>query len=256
MLRSVLIGSAIAAALAAPAFAQQAAGGYNWTGPYVGVNLGYGGGSFKYPFSGTTDAAGTNPVAGGLRQSSSGVLGGAQVGYNFELPSGALFGAEADIDASSIGGRTSYSSLDSLGGATSGAIRSRIDCLGTVRGRVGDAMFDGKFLPYLTGGFAYGGVRTTAATSCSSCGVGGATAGSSFDSGRATQTGWTAGAGADYALTNHLSFRAEYLYVDLGKTALANDAAQFSAPGANLYNASVAEKTTANVVRVGVNYKF
>ncbi|HZK99371.1 MAG TPA: outer membrane beta-barrel protein [Caulobacteraceae bacterium] len=246
MLRSLLIGSAIAAALAAPALAQSAPETYDWTGPYVGVNLGYGGGDFRYPFSGTADIAGKNPVAGGLRQSSSGVLGGGQIGYNFEMPNGIVLGAETDLGASRIQGRSSYSSLDSLGDATSDALRSRIDYLGTVRARVGEAMFGGRFVPYLTGGFAYGGVRTDAATS----------PGSSFESARSTQTGWTAGAGADYALTRHLSFRAEYLYVDLGRTALASDATRFSVPGADIYGASVQERANANVMRVGVNYKF
>ncbi len=234
--------------MAAPAFAQSASD-ITWTGPYVGVNLGYGGGDFKYDGSGTTDAAGTNPATARLRQSSSGVLGGGQIGYNYEMPNGIVFGVETDIDAADIGAKTSYSSLDSLGNSAAADVRSKIDYLGTVRGRVGKAMFGGKFVPYVTGGFAYGGVKSSAYYNCSSC------VAASYSSPTNTQTGWTAGAGAEYALTRHLSMKAEYLYTDLGRDTIANGG-DYSVGGANLYNADVSEKATANVVRVGLNYRF
>ena len=70
------------------------------------------------------------------------------------------------------------------------------------------------------------------------------------------QTGWTVGAGAEYALNRHLSFKAEYLYVDLSQANLGTPGGTFTAPGVTLYNASVGEKTDANVVRVGLNYRF
>ncbi len=238
-----------AIALAIPALAQSA-NDVTWTGPYVGVNLGYGGGDFQYDASGTTDAAGTNPAAGRLRQSSSGVIGGGQIGYNYEMPNGVLFGVETDIAASDIGARTSFSSVDSFGNTAAGDVRSKIDDLGTVRGRLGKAMFDGRFVPYVTGGFAYGGVKSSTGYACSSCVATG------FNSPTSTQTGWTAGAGAEYALNRHLSMKAEYLYTDLGRDDVATNAGQFSVGGATLYNANVSEKATANVVRVGLNYRF
>ena len=249
-MRSTVLGLVVVSGLAmtAPALAQSASD-TSWTGPYVGVNLGYGGGDFKYDGSGTTDAAGTNPASARVRQSSSGVIGGGQLGYNYEMPNGIVLGMETDIAASDIGAKTSYASVDSLGNASGADLRSKIDYLGTVRGRVGKAMFDGRFVPYVTGGFAYGGVKSSAGYTCASCVATG------YSSPTTTQTGWTAGAGAEYALTRHLSMKAEYLYTDLGRDTLAN-AAEFSVGGANLYNANVSEKATANVMRVGVNYRF
>ena len=255
MLRNVSVIAAMAACVAAPAFAQSSSGAVNWTGPYVGVNLGYGGGAFNYPYSGTADAAGTNPVAGILRQSSSGVVGGGQIGYNLETPGGLVMGLETDLDGSNINGTASFAGVDSLGNASSGDIRSRIDYLGTLRGRVGEAMFNGRFVPYVTGGLAYGDVRTSTGFNCTSCGVEGAAV-SNFGSQTTGRTGWTVGAGTDYALTDHLSFRAEYLYVDLGHQNLANGASEFEGPGANVYNANVLANTNANVMRVGLNYRF
>ncbi len=235
--------------MAAPAFAQSASD-VTWSGPYVGVNLGYGGGDFKYGASGTTDAAGTNPVTDRLRQSSSGVIGGGQIGYNHELPNGVVLGVETDLAASDIGAKTSFSSVDGAGNSAGANISSKIDYLGTVRGRVGKAMFDGRFMPYVTGGFAYGGVKSAAYSSCTGCVATG------FSTPTNTQTGWTAGAGAEYALTRHLSMKAEYLYTDLGRDTIATGAGPYSLGGANLYNADVSDKATANVVRVGLNYRF
>src|ERR1700722_18970666 len=145
MFRSLTVASAAALlGMAAPAFAQPAGEAWNWTGPYVGVNAGYGGGDFNYSFSGTTDAAGTNPVTGRARQSSSGVLGGGQLGYNLEMPNGLVLGLETDIDATAIGDNYSYST-NSLAPQSSPSVDSRINYLGTVRGRVGKPMYNGRF---------------------------------------------------------------------------------------------------------------
>jgi outer membrane immunogenic protein len=248
MLRSVtLVSAALGLAslgLAAPALAQSA-DTWTWTGPYVGVNLGYGGGDFRYPFSGTTDAAGTNPLAGRARQSSSGVLGGGQVGYNYQMPNGVVLGLETDIAAADIGGNSSLFSATGQGAQTAAEVSSRINYLGTLRGRIGKPMFDGRFLPYVTGGFAYGGVRNSVNFN-----------GAGFGADTQTQTGWTVGAGAEYALDRHLSFKVEYLYVDLGSQNLAGPGNTFSAPAAGLFNANIMENTNANVVRAGLNYRF
>jgi outer membrane immunogenic protein len=59
-----------------------------------------------------------------------------------------------------------------------------------------------------------------------------------------TGEGWTIGGGLEYALTNHWTVRTEYLYADLGKTT-------FTQSGFN-----VGVKTTENIVRAGLSYKF
>ena len=249
-MKTMICGLAAISGLAmATSALAQSANDVTWTGPYVGVNLGYGGGDFKYGATGTTDGEGANAASERLRQSSSGVIGGGQIGYNRELSNGIVLGVETDLAASDIGAKTSFSSVDSAGNATGADIRSKIDYLGTVRGRVGKAMFDGRFVPYVTGGFAYGGVKSSAAYGCSGCVATG------FSTPTNTQTGWTAGAGAEYALTRHLSMKAEYLYTDLGRENIANGS-DYNVSGANLYDASVSEKATANVMRVGLNYRF
>jgi outer membrane immunogenic protein len=248
--------AAILAIAAAPALAQQ--GPNVWNGPYAGVNVGYGGGSFTYPYSGTTDIAGTNPVTGKLKQDSSGVLGGVTLGYNYQMTNGPalahglVFGLETDIAASDIGAQA-YGTSGQSAGNTYADLSSRIDYLGTARARLGKPMFENRLLPYVTGGFAYGGVRTVSNESCSYCGGAG---NGTFLSPQRIDTGWTAGAGAEYALTPHLSMKAEYLYVDLDAKSLGVDGAQFSGPGFTTYNTNAGLKPTANIVRVGFNYRF
>jgi outer membrane immunogenic protein len=256
MLRNVLFGSALALGLgltlAAPALAQDQTGP-NWTGAYGGLNLGYGGGAFRYPYSGTTDAAGTQSASGVARQDSSGVLGGVQAGYNFQ-PAGSrlVFGLETDFDASDIGGRTDYSNVNGAGAATQGHLASRIDDLGTVRGRVGATMLGGRVMPYVTGGFAYGGVKALEGGACAAC----LSASQPFDR-SSIQTGWTVGGGVETLLTRHLSAKVEYLYTDLGQRQLGAPGGQINTPGYGaLYNSALAESANANIVRVGLNYHF
>jgi outer membrane immunogenic protein len=256
-IRSFCLTSAIAVATAiaaAPALAQDNDVG-TWTGPYAGVNLGYGGGNFRYPYSGTTDAAGTNPVTGHFSQDSSGVMGGVTLGYNYEMKDGFVAGLETDIDASDLSGKTGFSEFPGTGTSFDGGFSSRINYLGTARARIGHTMLNNRLLPYVTGGFAYGGVRTASNFNCSSC-VNGGFGNASFVSPNQMQVGWTVGGGAEYALTRHLSMKVEYLYVNLGDSTLNGTGGTVAGPGFTLFNANVDEKATANVVRVGLNWRF
>jgi len=248
MTARIFIVSCVALAASSPVAAQSDAAP-NWNGGYVGVNLGYGGGDSKYSYSGSANADGTNPVSGRLRQSSSGVLGGGQIGYNLETSRGLVFGLETDLAASDIGGRTNFANTGASGSTGSANLRSKIDYLGTVRARVGPAIFGGRLLPYVTGGFAYGGVKSSDQT-CYGCSA------SNYTTNESTRTGWTLGAGAEYALDPHLSIKTEYIYTDLGSETISNNGTAYDVPGAALYNATVREKSTANIVRVGLNYRF
>jgi outer membrane immunogenic protein len=68
--------------------------------------------------------------------------------------------------------------------------------------------------------------------------------------------GWTAGAGAEYALMNGWSIKAEYLYVDLGRasTTSTNLTAGGAAFPSNVFTHTV--NLRSNIGRIGVNYKF
>jgi outer membrane immunogenic protein len=176
---------------------------YNWTGPYIGLNAGGGWGrsSFSAPF------------ATGSFDTSGGVVGGT-LGYNWQVGQG-VFGLETDLDWSNIRGSTAC-------GGTS--CETRNSWLGTLRGRVGFAM--DRMMPYVTGGLAYGDIRTNVA------GIGSATS---------TKTGWTLGGGVEFALAAPWTAKLEYLYADLGN-------------GGGVGGSSASVRT--NILRAGINYRF
>lgn len=179
--------------------------GFEWTGFYVGLNGGYLWGNSRL-FEGfeTTDSF-----------SMDGFVGGAQAGYNFQTGAW-VFGVETDIQYSDASGTTNVNCF---------ACTSEIDWFGTLRARGGYA-FDNALI-YATGGLAYGGVTATAP-------------GSPFNISE-TETGWTAGAGFEYAFTPNWTAKAEYLYMDLDTA----DGLEFSA-----------DYDDNNIFRVGFNYLF
>lgn len=190
---------------------------YNWSGFYAGVNAGYGWGK----------ASGNAPLVGpiSLSASTSGALVGGQLGYNWQAGS-TVFGLETDIDWADVKGSTSTSLCT---GVTCTATNT---WLGTTRGRIGGA-FD-RWMPYATGGLAYGGIKATNVPAAL------------VFNGTQTKVGWTAGAGVEAALSANWTAKAEYLYVDLGTSKFA------CTPACG----TVAIKVHENVVRGGINYRF
>lgn len=180
----------------------------SWTGFYLGVN---GGG--EWGRSHWDSAGGANL---------SGAMVGGTLGYNYQFGP-AVLGVEGDIDWSSLSGGTTTAACP-FGCQTSNT------WLSTVRGRLGYAA--GSFLPYVTGGAAFGDIRA-------------ATPG--LAGGSATNTGWTLGGGVEYALTRNWSFKAEYLYVDLGHFDCG-----FGCGAITPDHVSLRE----NIVRGGINYRF
>ena len=67
-----------------------------------------------------------------------------------------------------------------------------------------------------------------------------------------TLVGWTAGGGVEYALTKHLSFKTEYLYVDLGKSTLYDG--PLIAPGVD--NLKIESDNHFHTIKGGLNYRF
>lgn len=161
----------------APAAPVVAAPSYNWSGSYIGVNAGYGFGSYS-------GAAGTQFKDPGN------FVGGAQIGYNQQMANKVVLGVEGDFDYSGLEGKASAT-------GTPGS-KARLDTLGTVRGRLGYA-FD-RVMPYVTAGYAGGNEKITIPGSANSSGW---------------RNGYAVGGGVDYAITNNVSARAEALYVGL-----------------------------------------
>ena len=149
-------------------------------------------------------------------------MAGLTFGYNAQ--SGSLvYGLETDIDGAWNKGANGVA-------PPCFGCEVRLTYFGTVRGRVGYAV--GQSLPYITGGFAYGGMRMGL--------VGG-------PKDNDAKGGWTAGGGVEYALPANWSVKSEYLYFELGRTGC-----DFAACGAGV----AAVKYRGNLLRVGANYRF
>ena len=158
---------------------------HDWSGLYFGAHAGFSRGHSDASMGTLT----RSPNSGGL-------IGGAQVGYNIQLPSRLTFGLEADMTFPNY--QESNSVIATLGLPTATATEL-IDYVGTVRARVGYAQ--GRWLPYVTGGLAYAGERFL----------------NQLPSGDSEKQlhlrlGWAAGAGVEYAIAPDWSVRLEYLY--------------------------------------------
>lgn len=197
----------------APAPAFIAAPVFTWTGFYAGVNLGYGWGNSDNDTivvpAGTPGFGPAGATAVFSDSNNDGVLGGAQIGYNFQTGM-FVFGVEADIQAADMGGNNNGVAVVTAGAAPAGFVFARqgssLDWFGTVRARAGVA-FD-RTLVYATGGFAFGGGDSD---NCGGVFAGGVVGCGDDD----TRTGWTIGGGVEYAFTNNLTLGVEGLYVNL-----------------------------------------
>lgn len=219
---------------------------FTWSGFYVGVNAGAAFTDNNIRTSGTAANTIGNVAAsrrpGSISIDDQGFIGGAQVGYNYQMGS-IVLGAEADIMYTDLEKRTS---ILGTSGATS-TFRQELSYLGTVRARLGYA-FD-RTLVYATGGLAYGDVQNTASFSSA------ANINQIDYFGRRSdvEVGYTVGGGVEYAFTNNISLKAEYLYYDLGKKNVPVNLTAFGPAGGSYVSKF---ENNGHIVRAGLNYRF
>lgn len=223
----------------------------NWTGLYVGANLGYTWGRGDVTYTGNP-AFLTGVVGPGLAPRSFGLdadgwIGGAQLGYNIQFGQ-FVAGIEGDVAFSNARDTRSAFSTVGLSSLTSSATTD-LNWFASIRGRLGFA-FD-RVLVYGTGGVAFGEVEGSGAITGSGALAGLAWAGSS----KSTRTGWTIGGGAEYAFTQNLSARIEYLYYDLGDLNV-SVAPLNAATIASGIAATQRHELSGHIVRAGVNFRF
>ena len=260
---------------------------YTWTGWYVGGNVGYSWGDANTDLRGNGTVLTTvgssfasEPLAFAASNTAhpNGVIGGGQIGYDYQFSSNGVVGFEADIQGS--GERRSNQFVDSFivpvcieptpTGCTPGIIdplpaaavtsyEAEIDWFGTVRGRLGLLVGD-QLLIYGTGGLAYGRVSVSGSTNVSAMFFTPATA--AFGASK-TDVGFSVGGGIEgrlsYWLSPNWTWKLEYLYLDLGSLdTAASSFALVSTPFSSTATGTVTTHThfTDNIVRVGLNYKF
>jgi outer membrane immunogenic protein len=259
-MKKLLISSIAALAIGTPALAADMAVKapppapvpvYSWTGFYIGGNVGYehtksdyttsfgfGNGGFTEASVAFISAVGTGSASRG------GFTGGGQAGYNWQSGN-YLLGIEASINGLSNSAALNFTGVTP--GGTSFALSNSLDpqWIVTVNPRVG-IVFD-RVLFYATGGLAF--LHATYNQTFADLSVGGG--GSATSS--TTKTGWDAGGGVEYALTNNWSVRAEYLY---SRFTGFNTNTNSVVGGFAVNPLSGSANVSVQMARFGLNYQF
>ncbi len=205
---------------------------YTWTGCYVGGHIG----------GVVSDDRTANQFGSSLNFDGSGFVGGGQVGCDYQFAGSWVIGGE---------GRAAWSSLIS---SHRGTVRNLItgvtvpsfftiknDFLASVTGRLG-YVYGERWLVYARGGAAWTNEKMDDAYTIP--------AGIAVDpSASVIRSGWTVGAGVEWAFAPHWSANIEYNYYDFG-----SHGATLTGPitFVNIYSL----KDTIHAATIGVNYHF
>lgn len=250
---STVSAGVLTLALASAAVAQGVPGQTSgWTGFYGGVNAGtiFGGdptlsNSYSGPNAAAVQAPGTGRAPGSMNfTGNSGALAGVQFGYNHRFFDRFVAGVEADWSwANRLQTRDIVAQTNSATEYTQTASRD-ITSFASLRARLG-LLFTPDLLVYGTAGLAMGDTRFELRR--------GVPAGSNAFSGRGgfgSRTGWVIGAGAELAVGDGWSVKAEYLAFDLGRETLAN-------PGGTTTPFATHSSTrhVGSIARMGLNFR-
>jgi outer membrane immunogenic protein len=220
---------------------------YSWTGLYVGGNVGYGFGNdlVAQTISSVSIVGTTEP---NTHLTPKGVVGGVQLGYNWQGGRNWLVGFEADLQGSAQTdtGCAPLACITAAAGTGFITVQHQLDYFGTLRGRLG--AINDNVLYYVTGGAAFGHVKQTVTENVSTTAV------PLFGTGSSTadMIGWVIGGGIEAALWGGWTAKAEYLYMDLGSLATSADFSQPGNPGTVTTNSTVRD----HIARIGANYRL
>ena len=245
---------------------------FTWTGFYLGLNAGgaWTGSSVRSIVPTNNSLGAANPInanaiadavaAGAGNTNSSGIMGGVEVGYNYQF-SNVVVGIEADLDALSASKTRDTGILTPAagGGFTVRDIdKVSLNYEGTLRARLGLAA--NRALFFVTGGAAltqqnFSRIqRWSFADGCpiavdglQQCHTGSASP---------TSVGWVLGAGIEYAINDNWTVKAEYLHSQFGgvKFTTSNVGPAFVGNPQNIVQSL--KGTSVDAIRVGINYKF
>lgn len=221
----------------------------DWTGIYLGGNVGYAAGHFgSQSVDFTSD--GYDPGPDFSSSSSSDFIGGIHAGANYQIDQ-IVMGVEGDFQWTSLD-QENDGTLLFLGvpfGNSTTQMSEDVNWLASARLRVGYAA--GDFMPYLTGGIAWANIKYSGFVT-NNVDAGG---GPGPFSEKKNETGWVIGAGMEYKPFENWTIRAEYLHYDFGDSGtFVGDTNPTFVPGA----AGVFDygDTRIDVARIGVTYLF
>jgi outer membrane immunogenic protein len=202
---------------------------FSWTGFYIGGHVGYGWGRNEF-----TDTS--NALFGGAgatyNNDTDGFLGGLQAGFDYQFAPNWLLGIEGQVSWANIDGSTAYAS------PIPATFSNDVNWISSVTGRLGFTP-GSNWLLYGKGGVAWADIDHTVSTGFATVTNG------------QTRTGWTAGAGVEYAFAPGWSAKVEYQYYDFGK-----DTYNFAPVGGGAAFGPFDVDTNIHTVKAGLNWRF
>jgi outer membrane immunogenic protein len=205
---------------------------FNWTGFYVGGNVGAGG------VSGALGPTGTGPLGSDSVDGSVEFIGGGQVGYNWQFSPNVVFGVEWFFDGISGNDHGAATFISpATGDLISAAVKA--DWVTTVTGRIGFTFPNADhWMFYFKGGGAWLQTQATISdlTVPASVGV------------SKTVNGWVVGAGVEWAFAQNWTIKFEYQYLGLSNFDLGDNVLQDGLFGPH--------DGSAQLGTVGINYLF
>jgi outer membrane immunogenic protein len=229
---------------AAPLYTE--VGPYDWSGAYIGANVGYGWGKSDFRDAEYNGGHTIFPIVN-WDVTSRGLIYGMQAGYNVQRGS-FVYGVEGELGYLNLKGATLQPGLDPYG--------DPYDAYGTVKGgaygsinlRLGHAV--DRTLFFAKAGVVYSDAKIGFYDDCTTgtCGPG------LIDAVDKLGFGYQVGAGVEHALTEKWTIKVEYTFLDFGN---ANPRGIVGAGGGFFGQTKGVEgDLSAHTVRVGLNYKF
>jgi len=197
---------------------------YDWSGFYIGAHVGGTWGDKDWLFTGPLTTTSHNV---------SGVLGGGQVGFNYQVGQW-VFGVEGQFSWTNADGQSTCPNPAAI-------CRTELESIFTAAGRLGYAW--GPTLLYVKGGGAW--VREEHFVRFPAAPI------SDETSGSYTRSGWMVGAGLEYGFAPGWSAKVEYNFLNLDDK---NLAFRRIASGAFVENARIDQDL--HIVKFGINYRF
>jgi outer membrane immunogenic protein len=234
--------------------------GTNWRGFYAGGNVG---GAWNSTCNSWTPNNGiSNPTLANAFYNrdcpnNSTFIGGVQIGYNFQSDQWVWgFG----LDYEFLSGKSRNHTFNYTGaspppdGTYTFSGKTTPNGFALLGPRIGYAV--DNWLPYFRiGGVFTSGTRRNTATFTDASGTASFTSGKDFNS-----SGFGVGAGVEYLLADPWSIRAEFTHISLGKgnntVSNCSGSAATCARYSNISLDNIHNSLTANIFRVGINYKF
>lgn len=195
--------------------------GHAWTGGYIGFQTGYQNARFKDSYENYGDT----------RHNSDGILAGIYGGYNFEFSNRMILGVDADLTYNGASQYSAYSAVIDPNTTHDYLQESKFEWSGALRARIGYSM--NRWMPYLAGGVAFAQIKNSIYDT-----------NDNYLNEYANMTGWTVGAGVDYALASNTALRLEYRHTDYGRKTFGVD------------NFEYKTKLKTDEIRIGVAYRF